>query len=106
MAADANIDPMDKTNINGSAVCDWEPPEDFKAIEALMRCLALKAEGKPYDENEFLYAVMLASTATLVNRGLDVDMAIAAVESAMQHGNIHLSYSQAEGLSLTIGDDT
>lgn len=90
---------------NPTTETDWEPPEDFNAMEALLRALVAKAEGEPYNEDELLYATMLTAAATLTAKGLDIDTAIACVESAMQHGDIHLSYSEAEGLSLTIGED-
>ena len=88
-----------------TATSNWSPPEDFDAMATLVACLVHKAADEPYDENEFLYAVMLVSTRSLVNKGLDVDTAITAVESAMQSGNIHLSYSDADGLSLIIGEE-
>lgn len=84
----------------------WEPPADFDAMQTLVRCLILNAHGQPYIEDELLYAVMLTATSNLVRQGLDIDTAIAAVESAMRNGNIHLSYSEAEGLSLVIGEVT
>lgn len=87
-----------------SATEEWEPSDDFEPVTAIMQALVAKTEGKPYNEDEFVFAVCLLATANLMRNGLDADTAMAAVEQAMKSGNIHASYSEAEGLSVTIGE--
>jgi hypothetical protein len=83
---------------------EWEPPEDFNAMEALIRGLTAKANGEPINKDELLYATMMVSCANLMKQGLDFDTACSVVESAMDHGDIRVAWSEEEGLSLTIGE--
>lgn len=69
-----------------------------------MACLAAKAAGESYDQDELTYATLLMATATLVSKGLDAELAMRVVDSALEHGDIHVTWSEDEGLSLTFGE--
>jgi hypothetical protein len=75
-------------------------------LTVIMECLAAQAKGEPFDPDVLEYAVALAACLTLINKGLDEETAMAAVESAMSKSDIHVSYSEAEGLSIEFGEDT
>ena len=87
----------------GPSAPDWEPSKGFDPEATLMAALVAKSEGRPYNETEVEFASHLLAVGALVAKGLDVDTAIGCVQSALQHGDIQVTWSEEEGIGMTIG---
>jgi hypothetical protein len=84
---------------------EWEPPDDWDPTEAMMRSLLAKADGEPVNEDEVQLASMALCAQALIDQGIPKQLAMDMVEQAADHGTIHVTFSQAEGLNVTIGED-
>jgi hypothetical protein len=71
-----------------------------RAQNIVMAGLVAAERGEPYDEDEMLYASCFMMVASLVSQGVEVDTAVEAVQQA---ADLHITFSEAEGLSITIG---
>jgi hypothetical protein len=85
---------------------EWDPPAGWDPMEAIIRGLIASAAGEPYNEDELLLATMLCAVVTLQSKGLDQATAMRVVDQCMEKGDIHISYSEADGLEMSIGDHT
>jgi len=75
------------------------------AMTILLNALTSESKGLPYDEDFTTDSTMFLAVGTLVAKGLDPDTAMSAVDQAMSHGDIRVTWSEADGLQMTIGDD-
>jgi len=85
------------------APVEWEPPEDFDPVAALMEGLRKAHDGEPVDEVPIQYATMMIACGTLMQGGLDFDTACDVVCQAMTKGDIHVLWTREDGLSVTVG---
>lgn len=83
---------------------DEDPLGGASPLTYIVQCLTAKAEGRDVDEERLQYAVGLSAVATLMDKGLDMETAIAATESAMSKGDIRVAYSNVEGLTIEFGE--
>lgn len=82
-----------------------EYPETASAATVIvLNALTAQSKQLPYDEELIAYSTMFLAVGELVGRGVDVDLAMGIVQSALNHGDIHIRWADGE-FSITIGGE-
>lgn len=80
-------------------------PETASAATVIvLEALTAKSKGLPYDEDLVTYSTMFLAVGELVARDIDVELAMGIVDSALNHGDIHVLWADGE-FSITIGGE-
>jgi hypothetical protein len=75
-----------------------------EATDIIMQSLVAKARNEDYDEHRASVAACFLVAAELVSKGVEVDTAMNAVEQALSHGDIEITWSPDDGLTTVLGE--